>query len=95
MESRKETAARRVQVAGGSGTTAINDIHSDREIPTGSPTAALGGELTGTWLADGRTTDPASVLNTDTPAARLHAFTGSTVQRCTVTRQSNHGLRSA
>lgn len=54
--------------------SAANDIHLYRIPTTGSATNPLTGALTGDWLPDGRTTDPANVLDTDTPTARLDVF---------------------
>lgn len=56
--------------------TATNDIHNYRTVVTGSPAISLTGPLTGNWLADGRITDPANVLDTDVPSARLNTFVG-------------------
>lgn len=56
---------------------AINDIHTYRDVLTGSPTTPLVSPLTGNWLPDGRPTDPANVLNTDLPSARLDTFVGA------------------
>jgi subtilisin-like proprotein convertase family protein len=53
-----------------------NDFHTYRIPVTGSATTALSGPLTGTWQPDGRTTDPAVVLNTDPRPAGLNVFTG-------------------
>ncbi len=56
--------------------SAANDIHSYRLPTTGSAANPLTGALTGNWLADGRTTDPSNVLDSDTPTARLDVFSG-------------------
>ena len=57
--------------------TAVADFHSYRLTTTGSNSTALTGTLTGTWAADGRTTDPASVLDTDPRTAQLGIFHGT------------------
>jgi subtilisin-like proprotein convertase family protein len=57
--------------------TAVEDIHNYRLSVTGSASNPLAAALGGTWLADGRSSDPASVLDTDTPSARLNIFNGS------------------
>jgi hypothetical protein len=48
------------------------DIHRYRDF-SGTP---AGGLLTGTWSPDGRTTDPANTLTTDTRTAGLGGFGG-------------------
>jgi PEP-CTERM motif len=53
-----------------------NDFHNYRLTATGSHATALSGPLTGLWEADGRATDPASVLDTDARTAGLGVFTG-------------------
>lgn len=52
------------------------DIHDYRLTETGSHNTALGGPLTGIWDADGRFTDPGSVLDTDLRTAGLGVFAG-------------------
>lgn len=54
-----------------------NDFHNYRVPVTGSHVTSLSNPLTGLWEADGRTTDPASVLDTDARTAGLGVFTGS------------------
>jgi hypothetical protein len=56
--------------------SALNDIHNYRFAATGNASTPLSGPLTGTWLADGRMIDPANVLDTDAPSARLDVFNG-------------------
>lgn len=53
------------------GSYTYNDIHTyqDHSNPGGSA-------LTGTWSADGRNTDPGSVLDTDARTASLNSFLG-------------------
>jgi subtilisin-like proprotein convertase family protein len=53
------------------------DFHNYRVATTGSNTTALTGPLTGVWGADGRVTDPASVLDTDPRPAQLSIFNGA------------------
>jgi subtilisin-like proprotein convertase family protein len=53
----------------------INDVHSYRAIVTGNPNTPLGTSLTGSWVADGRTANPALVLDTEERPALLNAFT--------------------
>jgi subtilisin-like proprotein convertase family protein len=55
---------------------AINDIHTYRDVLTGSATTPLVSPLTGTWLPDGRPIDPANVLTTDLSSAGLDTFVG-------------------
>jgi subtilisin-like proprotein convertase family protein len=57
--------------------TGSGDIHNYRIVLNGNPSTPLGGPLTGTWLPDGRTTDPALVLDTDLPTALLDVFAGA------------------
>ncbi len=57
---------------------AVADFHSYRLTTTGSNTTALSSPLTGVWGADGRVTDPASVLDTDPRTAQLNIFNGAT-----------------
>jgi subtilisin-like proprotein convertase family protein len=57
--------------------TGTNDIHTYRNVITGNAATPLISPLTGTWLADGRTSDPANVLDTDLPSARLDTFVGA------------------
>lgn len=52
------------------------DFHNYRLAATGSHTIGLSGPLTGLWEADGRSTDPADVLDTDPRNAGLGVFTG-------------------
>ena len=59
-------------------TTAVGDFHSYRLGTTGSASNPLLAALSGPWLADGRTSDPANVLDTDSPLARLDVFNGGT-----------------
>ena len=61
--------------------TAVEDIHSYRQSVTGSASNPLVATLGGIWLADGRSSDPATVLDTDTSSARLDVFSGSTANR--------------
>lgn len=56
--------------------TAVNDIHTYRTAITGDENTPLTGTLSGSWLADGRTTDPGSVVTSDPPTARLNVFDG-------------------
>lgn len=58
--------------------TAVTDFHSYRLATTGSNATALISALTGTWSADGRVTDPTSVLDTDPRTAQLGIFNGTT-----------------
>lgn len=55
---------------------APGDIHLYREFLFSNPSTPLGGPLTGTWLPDGRATDPDSVLGTDPRTATLDSFLG-------------------
>ncbi len=57
---------------------AVSDFHNYRLTATGSNTTALSSPLTGVWSADGRVTDPASVLDTDSRTAQLGIFYGAT-----------------
>lgn len=57
--------------------SAPNDVHIYRTFTVGDPALPLGGPLTGTWQPDGRTTDPDSVLGSDTRSAMLSSFVGS------------------
>jgi len=52
------------------------DVHNYRVTLGGSHTVPLGGPLTGTWTADGRTTDPDAVLDSDPRVAGLEGFNG-------------------
>ena len=57
------------------------NIHTYRLTLNGNHTTPIGGQLTGSWRPDGRTTDPALVLDTpgagtDTPSAFLSSFNG-------------------
>ena len=54
-------------------TAAGNDIHA---YQSGVYTLGGSGELTGTWGADGRTTDPLSVVATDSRTSTLSSFNG-------------------
>ncbi len=56
--------------------SAGDDIHGYRLTLNGSHSTPLIAPLTGTWLPDGRATDPASVLDTDARAATLGNFAG-------------------
>lgn len=56
------------------------DIHSYRTVLSGNDAAPLASALTGTWIPDGRTTDPSLVLATDNPSARLTVFDGANLQ---------------
>jgi subtilisin-like proprotein convertase family protein len=58
--------------------TAVADFHSYRLATTGSNSTALTSALTGVWGADGRVTDPSSVLDTDARTAQLGIFYGAT-----------------
>ena len=52
---------------------AANDVHNYQlatNVPDGLP-------LTGIWKPDGRTADPAAVLDTDAPATSLSSFTNA------------------
>jgi len=53
-----------------------SDFHDYRLTETGSHNTALSGPLTGLWQADGRFTDPATVLDTDARTNGLGVFTG-------------------
>lgn len=53
------------------------DFHNYRLTATGSHTTSLSNPLAGIWEADGRATDPASVLDTDPRTAGLGVFTGA------------------
>lgn len=55
---------------------ATDDVHNYRFTLSGNNTTPLIAPLSGTWLPDGRTTDPANVLGSDAPTARLNGFTG-------------------
>ena len=55
---------------------ATDDVHNYRFTLSGNHTTPLIAPLSGTWLPDGRTTDPANVLAGDAPTARLNGFTG-------------------
>jgi subtilisin-like proprotein convertase family protein len=57
--------------------TAVEDIHNYRQSVTGSDSNPLVAALGGIWLADGRSSDPANVLDTDSSSARLDKFNGS------------------
>ena len=59
---------------------ATGDIHNYRTVLNGNDTTPLGGALNGSWLPDGRTSDPASVLASQTPMALLSAFNGADSQ---------------
>ncbi len=61
--------------------SAAADIHNYRLTTSGSATTPLSGPLTGIWLADGRSTDPANVLDTDLPDSRLDAFNGGSANQ--------------
>ena len=52
------------------------DFHNYRLTATGSHSTALSGMLGGLWEADGRASDPASVLDTDARTAGLDVFNG-------------------
>jgi subtilisin-like proprotein convertase family protein len=52
-----------------------NDVHGYRVTLSGNPNTPLGTSLTGTWVADGRTTRPTEVLDTDARLALLNVFT--------------------
>ena len=52
------------------------DIHNYRVALSGNPNTPLAGPLTGPWAPDGRDTDPALVLDTDSRSTTLSAFTG-------------------
>lgn len=54
--------------------TSAPDIHTYRRTLTGSDTVPLGGPLTGVWSPDGRMGDPDLVLDTDSRATSLDAF---------------------
>lgn len=54
------------------------NVHHYRLGVTGSHDLPLSGALSGTWQPDGRTTDPATVLDTDTPSTFLADFLGAT-----------------
>lgn len=54
------------------------DFHNYRLTATGSHSTPLSGPLAGLWEADGRATDPLSVLDTDPRSAGLGVFTGDT-----------------
>ena len=54
----------------------VADFHNYRLTATGSHAIPLSGTLTGVWEADGRLTDPASVLDTDARTAGLDVFNG-------------------
>lgn len=58
-------------------TTATDNIHNYRLVLNGNAATALAGPLTGNWLADGRATDPAAVLDTDAVTAGLDVFAGA------------------
>ena len=55
---------------------ANGDIHNYRLALFSDPNAPLSGPLTNTWAPDGRDTDPALVLDTDSRPATLSAFNG-------------------
>lgn len=57
--------------------SATNDIHNYRLVLNGSQAIPLTAALTGNWQADGRATDPASVLDTDTRTTNLDIFNGT------------------
>ena len=57
---------------------AAGDIHDYRLGTTGSHDIGLSGVLDGVWQPDGRTTDPAHVLDTDSSTAFLSGFIGGT-----------------
>ena len=50
------------------------DFHNYRLTATGSNVIALNGPVIGIWEADGRATDPATVLDTDQRTAGLNVF---------------------
>lgn len=52
------------------------DIHQYRVTYELSPPLSTSGALTGTWAPDGRTTDPAEVVDTDPRTATLSVFDG-------------------
>ncbi len=52
------------------------DIHNYRLVLSGANENPIMGQLTGTWVPDGRTNDPNLVLDTDTPVALLNSFLG-------------------
>lgn len=58
---------------------ASDDIHTYRATLNGNNATPIISPLTGTWLPDGRTSDPAAVLDTDAPSARLSGFIGANV----------------
>jgi subtilisin-like proprotein convertase family protein len=57
--------------------TATNNIHNYRIPLTGSNTTPAAAPITGVWLPDGRTTDPANVLDTDVVTTGLNSLNGS------------------
>jgi subtilisin-like proprotein convertase family protein len=59
-------------------TAAVSDFHNYRLAVTGAHTTPLSDVLSGVWGADGRVTDPASVLDTDPRTAQLNIFNGAT-----------------
>ena len=56
---------------------AVNDIHNYRLVLNGSQAIPLTTALSGNWKADGRTTDPSSVLDTDARTSDLDVFNGT------------------
>ena len=59
-------------------TAGTNDFHDYRLTATGSHLAALSNSLSGVWAADGRFSDPGTVLDTDARTAGLNIFNGHT-----------------
>jgi subtilisin-like proprotein convertase family protein len=57
--------------------SATNDIHNYRLTLKGNQTTPLSSALNGIWQADGRATDPSSVLDTDARTAGLNVFNGT------------------
>ena len=54
-----------------------DNVHSYRTTLFGNETTALVGTLTGSWKPDGRTTDPAAVVTSDTATTGLGSFNGT------------------
>src|ERR1044071_499607 len=52
------------------------DVHTYRRTLSGSDFTAISGPLTNGWVPDGRTNNPALVLDTDGPSAFLSSFNG-------------------
>jgi subtilisin-like proprotein convertase family protein len=59
--------------------SAPGDVHVYRQVLNCNHSTALGGALTGTWRSDARTSDPATVLETDAQSANLQSFNGVSV----------------